>query len=108
MCATCCLDAALQVLSVQTALSIQSHPDKKLAEKLHSQQPKVCGVAGRQPQQQQRGQGCQQQRSAQAVRLVANCVRGQETEVAMAVAEQQLHSHGRRPGSRQPCYCRHS
>ena len=31
----------LQVLSVQTALSIQSHPDKKLAEKLHAQQPKV-------------------------------------------------------------------
>lgn len=32
----------LQVLSVQTALSIQSHPDKKLAEKLHAQQPQVC------------------------------------------------------------------
>jgi mannose-6-phosphate isomerase len=31
----------LQVLSVQTALSIQSHPDKKLAEKLHAQQPQV-------------------------------------------------------------------
>lgn len=30
------------MLSVQTALSIQSHPDKKLAEKLHAQQPKVC------------------------------------------------------------------
>eukprot|EP00775_Hariotina_reticulata_P009221 gene9221-9386_t len=29
----------LKVLSVQTALSIQSHPDKKLAEKLHAQQP---------------------------------------------------------------------
>ncbi|WIA28896.1 hypothetical protein OEZ86_011420 [Tetradesmus obliquus] len=28
-----------KVLSVQTALSIQSHPDKKLAEKLHAQQP---------------------------------------------------------------------
>lgn len=31
----------LQVLSVQTALSIQSHPDKKLAEKLHAHQPQV-------------------------------------------------------------------
>ena len=30
-----------QVLSVQTALSIQSHPDKKLAEKLHASDPKV-------------------------------------------------------------------
>jgi len=29
-----------KVLSVQTALSIQSHPDKKLAEKLHAQNPK--------------------------------------------------------------------
>lgn len=29
-----------KVLSVQTALSIQSHPDKKLAEKLHAAQPK--------------------------------------------------------------------
>ncbi|KAF6259281.1 RmlC-like cupin domain-containing protein [Scenedesmus sp. NREL 46B-D3] len=28
-----------KVLSVQTALSIQSHPDKKLAERLHAQQP---------------------------------------------------------------------
>ena len=31
----------LQVLSVQTALSIQSHPDKELAEKLHSERPKA-------------------------------------------------------------------
>lgn len=28
-----------KVLSVQTALSIQSHPDKQLAEKLHAAQP---------------------------------------------------------------------
>lgn len=33
--------AAYQVLSVQTALSIQSHPDKKLAERLHAANPKV-------------------------------------------------------------------
>ena len=31
----------LQVLSVETALSIQSHPDKELAERLHAQQPHV-------------------------------------------------------------------
>ena len=31
----------LQVLSVETALSIQSHPDKELAEKLHAQHPEV-------------------------------------------------------------------
>ncbi len=31
----------LQVLSVQTALSIQSHPDKELAERLHANQPEV-------------------------------------------------------------------
>ncbi len=31
----------LQVLSVQTALSIQSHPDKKLAERLHAENPAV-------------------------------------------------------------------
>jgi mannose-6-phosphate isomerase len=30
-----------KVLSVGTALSIQSHPDKALAERLHSQQPEV-------------------------------------------------------------------
>lgn len=32
---------AAQVLSVETALSIQSHPDKKLAEKLHRERPHV-------------------------------------------------------------------
>lgn len=31
----------MQVLSVETALSIQSHPDKELAEKLHAQRPEV-------------------------------------------------------------------
>jgi hypothetical protein len=36
----------LQVLSVQTALSIQSHPDKKLAEQLHAQQPQVRTAPG--------------------------------------------------------------
>jgi mannose-6-phosphate isomerase len=30
-----------KVLSVQTALSIQSHPDKKLAERLHAEKPEV-------------------------------------------------------------------
>lgn len=30
-----------QVLSVETALSIQSHPDKRLAERLHAQRPEV-------------------------------------------------------------------
>lgn len=30
-----------QVLSVETALSIQSHPDKALAEKLHAKRPDV-------------------------------------------------------------------
>ena len=30
-----------QVLSVRKALSIQSHPDKKLAEKLHAEHPKL-------------------------------------------------------------------
>lgn len=29
-----------KVLSIQKALSIQAHPDKKLAEKLHQQDPK--------------------------------------------------------------------
>lgn len=29
-----------KVLSIQKALSIQAHPDKKLAEKLHAQDPK--------------------------------------------------------------------
>jgi hypothetical protein len=40
--APCCL---LQVLSVQTALSIQSHPDKKLAERLHTENPAVSDSA---------------------------------------------------------------
>ena len=30
-----------QVLSVETALSIQSHPDKALAERLHAKSPDV-------------------------------------------------------------------
>jgi mannose-6-phosphate isomerase len=30
-----------QILSVQTALSIQAHPDKALAEKLHAERPNV-------------------------------------------------------------------
>jgi hypothetical protein len=33
-----------KVLSVATALSIQSHPDKQLAERLHEQHPKVRRV----------------------------------------------------------------
>ena len=35
------LSCGLQVLSVNTALSIQSHPDKELARKLHAERPKV-------------------------------------------------------------------
>lgn len=31
----------LQVLSVETALSIQSHPDKELAQRLHAERPEV-------------------------------------------------------------------
>lgn len=38
-CSPYCL--APQVLSVETALSIQSHPDKALAEKLHAERPDV-------------------------------------------------------------------
>ena len=34
-----------KVLSVGTALSIQSHPDKKLAEQLHKDKPEVRGRA---------------------------------------------------------------
>ena len=30
-----------QVLSVETALSIQSHPDKALAQRLHAERPQV-------------------------------------------------------------------
>jgi mannose-6-phosphate isomerase len=35
----------LQVLSVETALSIQSHPDKELAERLHAQHPEVSQLS---------------------------------------------------------------
>lgn len=35
------MHARLQVLSVETALSIQSHPDKALALKLHASRPDV-------------------------------------------------------------------
>ena len=35
-----------QVLSVRTALSIQAHPDKQLAEKLHAERPDVYKVSG--------------------------------------------------------------
>ena len=35
----------LQVLSVATALSIQSHPDKSLAERLHAERPEVSNKA---------------------------------------------------------------
>lgn len=45
VCLCCMFAVCFQVLSVQTALSIQSHPDKKLAEKLHAQQPNVSGSA---------------------------------------------------------------
>lgn len=31
----------LQVLAIRKALSIQAHPDKKLAEKLHAEKPDV-------------------------------------------------------------------
>ena len=39
------LDGCSQVLSVQTALSIQSHPDKELAARLHKERPNVRGFA---------------------------------------------------------------
>lgn len=35
----------LKVLSVNTALSIQSHPNKELAEKLHREKPKVPNIS---------------------------------------------------------------
>lgn len=35
------LTGAVQVLSVDTALSIQSHPDKQLAARLHAERPDV-------------------------------------------------------------------
>ena len=31
-----------KVLSVETALSIQAHPDRQLAQKLHAERPEVC------------------------------------------------------------------
>lgn len=34
-----------QVLSVDTALSIQSHPDKELAAQLHAERPEVSSCA---------------------------------------------------------------
>ncbi len=36
-----CVSAAGQVLSVDTALSIQSHPDKELAARLHAERPEA-------------------------------------------------------------------
>jgi hypothetical protein len=41
MCCILTVHMLLQVLSVQTALSIQSHPDKSLAERLHAERPDV-------------------------------------------------------------------
>ena len=35
----------VQVLSVETALSIQSHPDKALAQRLHAKSPDVSHAA---------------------------------------------------------------
>ncbi len=37
----CDLPFLFKVLSVGTALSIQSHPDKALAERLHAERPEV-------------------------------------------------------------------
>jgi hypothetical protein len=37
------------VLSVNKALSIQSHPDKALAERLHAEHPKVRALGARLP-----------------------------------------------------------
>ncbi|KAK9846013.1 hypothetical protein WJX81_008425 [Elliptochloris bilobata] len=39
-----------KVLSVETALSIQSHPDKALAERLHAERPKVYKDANHKPE----------------------------------------------------------
>eukprot|EP00884_Botryococcus_braunii_P009308 jgi/Botrbrau1/18379/Bobra.0403s0003.1 len=39
-----------KVLSVQTALSIQSHPDKALAEKLHAERPEVYKDGNHKPE----------------------------------------------------------
>lgn len=40
----CDLPFLFKVLSVGTALSIQSHPDKALAERLHAERPEVGAV----------------------------------------------------------------
>lgn len=39
-----------KVLSVETALSIQSHPDKELAEKLHAQHPEIYKDSNHKPE----------------------------------------------------------
>lgn len=43
----CDLPFLFKVLSVGTALSIQSHPDKALAERLHAEKPEVGAGAPR-------------------------------------------------------------
>ena len=40
----------LKVLSVETALSIQAHPDKPLAEKLHAERPNVYKDGNHKPE----------------------------------------------------------
>jgi mannose-6-phosphate isomerase len=40
----------LKVLSIEKALSIQSHPDKALAERLHSEKPYIYGDANHKPE----------------------------------------------------------
>ena len=45
---SCCQQedwSSVQVLSVETALSIQSHPDKALAQRLHARSPDVSCMA---------------------------------------------------------------
>ena len=37
----CVIRMRFQVLSIRTALSIQSHPDKQLAEQLHAERPEA-------------------------------------------------------------------
>ena len=39
----------LKVLAIGKALSIQTHPDKKMAERLHAEQPNVYKGASRRP-----------------------------------------------------------
>jgi len=39
-----------KVLAIQTALSIQAHPDKKLAEKLHREKPEIYKDANHKPE----------------------------------------------------------